>query len=106
MESAIIQSIPNTESRQSVHQVPTRSGWRTTSRTCTNPSGMTTIPKNVTIQGIVRQRVRSPMKPMSVSMAYVTAPRPASEIGKAWETRESRICIVPAPKTGSQATSM
>ena len=105
-DSEIIQSMPNAESRHSVHHVPTRMGWEITRRTCTNPSGMTTMPKNVTIQGIVRHRVLSPMNPISPSSAYATAPSPASEMGNACDSCESRIRRVPSPKTGSQTASM
>ncbi len=66
------------------------------------PSGITSTPNITTIQGIVRHRLRPPMKPDSASSMYATAPSPASEMGHALETSDSSTRRVPSPKNGSQ----
>ena len=101
--NGIMISMARAVTRQRVHQVPTATGWKMTRMMLVRPSGTTRMPKKVTIHGIVRQRLVPPMKPMSTSKVYATAPRPASEIGQDLDTFESRIVRVPSPKNGSQA---
>lgn len=62
--SGIIGSMIAAASRQNVHHSPTTTGWEMTRNTCTRPSGITTMPKPSTIQGIVRQRLGLPIQPM------------------------------------------
>ena len=66
--------------------------------------GTTSTKKNVTIHGIVRQRVFPPIYAMSISKVYAIAPSPASEIGHIRETFEVSTFAVLSPKKGSQTS--
>jgi hypothetical protein len=99
----IIGSITIAENRHIEHQAPTESGCETIKKILTNPSGITKIPKRVTIHGIVRQREVPPIYPIRNSKVYASVPNAASDIGKEWDISESKTVMVPSPKKGSQA---
>ena len=57
----IITSMAAPASRHGAHQVPMTIGWMMMKVTLTTPRGTTRTAKKVTIQGMVRQRRRSPI---------------------------------------------
>ena len=69
-ESATMISISAPEVRQNVHQAPTARGCKMIKTLLMMPSGTTAMPNRATIQGIVRQRRASPMKPDRISIMY------------------------------------
>ena len=67
MAGPIMSSEMTAEARHSVHQASNSTGCKITSRMLTAPSGPTASPKMTTIQGLVRQRWRPPMRPATAS---------------------------------------
>jgi hypothetical protein len=67
MAGEIMISIAAAVTRHRVHHAPTATGCRITSTILTTPSGTTSTPNIATIHGIVRHRLRPPMKPDSAS---------------------------------------
>src|SRR5680860_515312 len=104
--NGIIGSITNAENRHRAHQAPTVRGCEMTKKILTNPSGITKIPKKVTIHGIVRHREVPPIKPIRNSKVYARVPNAASDTGQEWDISEFKTFMVPPPKKGSQAKSI
>ncbi len=65
--SGIMISMARAAIRHSVQYVPMITGWMRMNRMLIPPSGTTRMKKNVTIHGMVRQRVAAPMAPISAS---------------------------------------
>lgn len=96
-----ISNITTDATRHSVHQLPILTGWRITRTMLVTPGGMIKIPNSITIHGVVRQRRTSLITPAIASSRYESAPNPASDTGKAFETSEVSTRFVLSPKSGS-----
>ena len=104
MAGPIITREISAETRQRVHHACNNTGCAMTSRMLTRPSGPTANPKRITIHGMLRQRSRAPMTPVTPSARYAAAPSAASGIGSTLDRTECKTSALPVPKKGSQTS--